>query len=319
MKNTFLIVSFLINTSLLLAQMEAKMDIHEETYKETHKENSEGGWTIDGNVLPAIGQAAFNENWLGGGTSDLAIGLNASSAINYRKRSFIIDNEITVDYGIARYRGTDGVMRKTSDRFEVNSILGSQIGESLLYYSLILNFKTQFDKGYKYERDEFDNEIRTETSHILSPADIKLGPGILWKKNDHLSINFSPAIGRITIVDRDFTRVDPLDHKALEHYENHLYYGVEANKTSLLEFGAAIRAFSKFEVLKNVTMTNALELYSNYLEAPKNVDLGYTTNIVLMIGKHLSTSIVLETIYDDDAIGSLQIREAFGIGANYHF
>ncbi|PKV52890.1 Protein of unknown function (DUF3078) [Aquimarina sp. MAR_2010_214] len=321
MKESFLIISLLINSFILMAQDEAMIDIDKETYEERNTEHLEEGWSVEGNIFPVVGQTAFNDNWIGRQPVDMTVGLTVSSAINYKKEKVIIDNEVAAGYGIGATRLTDNdrSIRKISDHFEVNSILGSKIRRSQLYYSLALNFKTQFNRGYQYKEDELGNEIKTERTHFFSPADIKLGPGILYKKEEHFFVNVSPVAGRVTLVDRTFTEVDPLDEEALEHYENHRYYGVEANKSSLWEFGTAIRTFLKFDIVKNLSFSNSLELYSNYLEAPQNVDLDYTANLSLVVGKYLSTRVVFRMVYDDDAVGNLQIKEAFGIGANYQF
>ena len=66
-------------------------------------------------------------------------------------------------------------------------------------------------------------------------------------------------------------------------------------------------------------MENILNLYSNYLEDPQNVDLDYTMNIKMKINELLTTNFIFQTIYDDNAIGAFQVREVFGLGFNYSF
>ncbi|WP_103866398.1 DUF3078 domain-containing protein [Aquimarina sp. I32.4] len=333
MKNIFLIATTFLVVAVLNAQdYEARYQASNESgnhytnSKKSHdvegkkSEGHEEGWALEGGINPMFGQATFNDKWVGGGTSDISGGVTILSVFNYKKEKLIFDNEILADYGIARDSRDGRIIHKTNDKLEVNSLLGLRIKElTSVYYSMFFNFKTQFDKGYKYKEDEFGDEYKIETSHILSPADIKVGPGMLWKKSEHFFLNISPAAGRLTIVDKDFTRVDLHDEEAMEHYEHHKYFGVEANKASLFEFGATLRFFSKFEIMKDLSVSNSIELYSNYLEAPQNVDVNYNMSLMMMIGKHLSTSFVFESIYDDDAIGGLQIREGFGLGVNYEF
>ncbi|WP_062054811.1 DUF3078 domain-containing protein [Aquimarina longa] len=324
MKFIYTIVMLLGSCNILFAQEETHPEVLAEadditSVEETHRrEFHEEGWTTEGSISSLFGHSAFNKHWLGGGTSDVSMEFNIVSGLNYEKGKFISENEVTAEYGIARdteYKNT----HKTNDRFEINSISGIKIRKSRMYFSFLLNFKTQFDRGYKYEKDEFNKNTRKEISRILSPGDIKFGPGIFWKNNKMLSINITPMAGRFTLVNKIFTKVDPLDKEALEAYEHHKYYGVEANKTSLFEFGTAVRAFYKFEILKDIFMTNTVELYSNYLEAPQNVDLNYNANLSMLIGKYFTARILFEAIYDDDAIDNIQVREGFGLGANYMF
>ena len=101
---------------------------------------------------------------------------------------------------------------------------------------------------------------------------------------------------------------------------NMSYYGVEANETTRFELGAAVRGYYKANLMKNISMENILALYSNYLEDPQNVDIDYTMNLVMQVNKYISTNLVFQAIYDDNAQrNGFQIREAFGLGFNYTF
>jgi hypothetical protein len=66
-------------------------------------------------------------------------------------------------------------------------------------------------------------------------------------------------------------------------------------------------------------MENRLNLYSNYLQDPQNVDVDYQMNVVMKINRYLSANIALQTIYDDNAIKAVQVREVFGLGVNCGF
>ena len=57
-----------------------------------------------------------------------------------------------------------------------------------------------------------------------------------------------------------------------------------------------------------------LKLFSNYLEDASNVDLDYLAQIDVDVNPLLSTQLIFQLIYDDNAISRLQVREVFGIG-----
>lgn len=40
-------------------------------------------------------------------------------------------------------------------------------------------------------------------------------------------------------------------------------------------------------------------------------------NVVMTINKYLTTNLIFQAIYDDNAVGAFQIREMFGLGINY--
>jgi uncharacterized SAM-dependent methyltransferase len=71
--------------------------------------------------------------------------------------------------------------------------------------------------------------------------------------------------------------------------------------------------------MTNVTAENALNLYSNYLEDPQNVDINYSLNIIMKINKFLSANFAFQAIYDDNAFRGLQTRQVFGLGVNFGF
>ena len=71
--------------------------------------------------------------------------------------------------------------------------------------------------------------------------------------------------------------------------------------------------------MANVSMENTLNLYSNYLEAAKNVDMDYTLSMVMRINRYLTTNLVFQAIYDDNAFQGFQTRQIFGLGMNFGF
>ena len=129
---------------------------------------------------------------------------------------------------------------------------------------------------------------------------------MLWKKSDNFKVNIAPATARFIFVHGHFT-------------ENGESFGVEQGETSRFEFGASLSALYKFDIMENVSAENKLNLYSNYLEKPENVDIDYELNVVMQINRFLSTNIAFQTIYDDNAYKGFQIRQMVGLGLNYKF
>lgn len=96
-------------------------------------------------------------------------------------------------------------------------------------------------------------------------------------------------------------------------------FGVLQGDSSRFELGASISVYCKLNLIPNVSIENRLNLYSNYLQDPQNVDVDYQMNVVMKINRYLSANIALQTIYDDNAIKAVQVREVFGLGVNYGF
>jgi hypothetical protein len=263
----------------------------QETSKDTTKL-----WTKKGQVTLLFNQSIFNNEWLAGGTTNFSGNLGLNYDFNYKKGAVIWDNKCIVAYGLTKIKAAE-IASKTDDRLELNSLWGKK-ASNVWYYSIFFNFKTQMDSGF----DVNQNKI----SRFFSPAFFQFGPGILWKKNNNLSLNFAPSTAKLILVNNHFTELGPS-------------FGVLQGDNSRFEFGASISAYCKLILMTNVSIENRLNLYSNYLEDPQNVDVDYQMNVVMKINRYLSANIALQTIYDDNAIKAVQVREVFGLGANYGF
>ncbi|MBQ0733763.1 DUF3078 domain-containing protein [Aquimarina celericrescens] len=269
------------------------------------------GWKTKGKFSLLFNQSAFNFDWQGGGTSNIAGNAVSDVEFNYKKNNLTWYNKILADYGLSFIKD-EKFARKTSDRIELNSRLGKRIGNGNWNYSFFANLLTQFDKGFRFEADpETEETIRIEETHFFSPAFLKAGPGILWKKSDDLNINLAPVTSRIIFVDKEFTNV--------EGYQDGDYFGVDAGESTRFEFGGSLVANLKFSLSENFYINNALSLYSNYIENPENIDIDYTFNLNLKINRYISFSFVFQSIYDDNATGAFQIRQITGIGLDYKF
>lgn len=250
-------------------------------------------WTRGGVITFLANQSTF-KNWQAGGESNISANLNANYDINYEKGDWVLKNKIQAAYGITKIKGLPE--QKTDDRFEVTSNLGKR-ASGHWFYSLFFNFRTQFDHG-------LNQTTGIRISEFMSPAFIQLGPGMLWKKSDNLRFNIAPASTRLIIVDRKFT-------------QEASSFGVEQGETTRWEFGASLNGYYRFKIMENVTVENILNLYSNYIEDPQNVDIDYQLNIVMKINTYLSTNFNFQMIYDDNAFRGLQTRQVIGLGVNY--
>lgn len=275
----------------------------EKTVKKTIDTTS-NGWKTKGNLIFLFNQSNFN-NWQAGGENNISGNLGINYDFNYKKDKITWDNKVIASYGLIQTKNAD-FEKKTDDRFEYNSVFGKKAG-GYWYYSFFMNFRTQFTKGYVYSKDTNGKEIRTESTNVFSPGYLTFGPGLLWKKSDNFKFNMAPITSKVTYVDKSMT------------LPNKKYFGVEEGRSYRYELGFYASGYFKFELMQNVTMENTLNLYSNYLEKPQNVDLDYTMNMVMKINRYLSTNLVFQTIYDDNAFPGFQTRQIFGLGVNYGF
>lgn len=261
--------------------------------EETEKKEAKDGWKRGGNISFLFNQSAFN-NWLAGGANNISGTLGLNYDFNYTKGDWTWDNKLIASYGLTKIKKE--AVQKTDDRLELNSLLGKR-ASGYWYYSAFLNFKTQMSSTY------VDN---VQTSHFFSPAYFQFGPGMLWKKSDNLKINIAPATSKLILVDAHLTDLGPA-------------FGVKQGESSRYELGAAVNAYYKLDIMKNISVENILNLYSNYLEDAQNIDLDYTVNVVMKVNKYISANLSMQAIYDDNAYRGFQTKEIFGLGVNYGF
>jgi len=262
-----------------------------------------GPWTKKGNASLLFNQSTFS-NWVAGGENNVSGNLGLNYDFNYAKGDWSWDNKLIASYGIVKTK-TSAFAKKTDDRIYFNSVLGKKATERW-YYSAFVNFRTQFTKGYLYTRDG-EGEHREEFTSFLSPAYLYAGVGMLYKRDENLKINLSPVTSKFTFVDKAFT------------LPNEEYFGVKEGKTIRYELGFNASMYYKLDVIANVQFENILNLYSNYLEDPQNVDIDYQLNIVMRINRYLTTNLMFQVIYDDNAYRGFQVRQVFGVAANYGF
>lgn len=288
-------------------------------------EEVKDGWKKSGKITLLINQSAFS-NWQAGGDNNFAGNLNLNYDINYLKGDWTWDNKILASYGLTNNK--DDGARKTDDRLELNSILGKKIKKHWSA-SFFMNFKTQFTDGYAYEDDFIDQNPTFSnedfpTSGFFKPAYWSFGPGVMWKKNDNLYVNLSPLTAKFTFITSEIFSYNDEDYFDGDGNQLYVYessndietYGVKPGDSYLFEFGFNARAYYKFDLMKNINVENILNLFSNYLDKPQNVDIDYTMNIVMKINDVFSTNLTFQTIYDDNAYSGFQIREIFGLGVN---
>ena len=259
-------------------------------------------WTKRGNVTVLLNQTGFSD-WVGGGTNNFSATIKFDYEWEYKDKGWDWLTNVESAFGIAKYKNAP-FARKIDDRILIQSIVGKEFTRNLSF-SAFFNFTSQIGNGYKYKKDSENNEIRELTTRIFSPAYFQIGSGFLWKKDEKIWVNYSPIASRLILVSKKFT--DDL-------LENETYFGVSQNKSSRYELGANLTFHSEGKLLENVNYKQDLKLFSNYIEEASNIDLDYLAQIEINVNPLLTTQLIFQLIYDDNAVSRLQVREVFGVG-----
>jgi len=264
-------------------------------------------WRTGGIFNFNFGQTSLT-NWAAGGDQ---LALNINGFLNlfafYKKDRHAWDNSI--DLAIGYVKTTSSGTRKADDRIDLISKYGYRIFDNW-YLSALFNLRTQFTNGFNYPT----NDSAVKVSTFFAPAYVLLSLGLDFKPNDEFSLFLSPATNRWVIV-----LDDTLSSKRA--------YGVEPGENARYEIGAYLSANYTKELVKNLTYKGKLDLFSNYRNNPKNVDIFMTNLFSLNFFKGLSATVGLDLIYDDDVrifgpnsdAPRTQVRQYVGIGYSTKF
>ncbi|MCB8963718.1 MAG: DUF3078 domain-containing protein [Bacteroidales bacterium] len=310
---TVILVSATIAVKSQVTEAEAKL--------KTQTKDTLEGWKLGGVIGATVAQTSLT-NWAAGGQSSFAVNGVFSTFANYKKGKNAWDNSLDLGYGILNQEDVK-YTKKTDDKIDILSKYGREVRKSL-YFAGLLNFKTQMTTGYNYPTDS----TRTKISNLLAPAYLVGALGLDYKPNSHLSVFAAPATAKFTFVNDTML-------------SNAGAFGIDKGDKVKSEFGGYIRfIYSKndftSEMLKNVSFTTKLDLFSNYAEDPQNIVVNWETLIAFKVNKYININISTHLIYDDKVkIGKdsnnngvieeneikprVQFKELFGAGVSFKF
>jgi hypothetical protein len=238
-------------------------------------------WDFGGTFGLNFNQSYFS-NWAAGGQNSISTTALTSLFANYKKGKHSWVNTLDLAYGIIAQDGQSAI--KTDDRIDFTSKYGYQTNNENWYYSGLVNFRTQFAEGFEIEDGR---EIGTSISDFLAPAFSIVAIGADYKPNEKFSVFLSPATSKITIVTVDRLATD---------------FGLDAGDNARFEIGAFVKVSYQDDIFENVNLLTKIDLFSNYVENPQNVDVNWETLITMKVNSWLAATLTTQLIYDDDII-----------------
>nr|WP_291962921.1 DUF3078 domain-containing protein [Maribacter sp.] len=284
-------------------------------------------WETENSFGINISEVAF-VNWNAGGDNAIS-GLGfLKFARKYKFNNFQWDNKLELRYGLNAQEGRK--LRKTEDVIRLSSNLGfKKDNDSRWFYSVQLNFNTQFSNGYKYpDRD-------TPISRFMAPGYLLFGAGTSYiTKDEKFNLYLSPLTQKSTFVlDQDLAdngafgvqeAILDADGNVITPGENHL-----------LELGILITNNFNYTIADNIEMKSRLNLYTDYIKSFGNVDIDWELTLNMKVNKFISTSLGTQMIYDDDilfdvvkndngtivnpGVPKIQFKQVLGVGILYGF
>jgi hypothetical protein len=230
-----------------------------------------------------MSQSALS-NWIKGGENSFSTSMDITEFANYDNKAKNLSSVNFFRIKMGFLKSGNNPVRKNLDLIETNSKLNHK-AFGKFDFSAILLFKTQLAPGYNYSAPEPYPMV----SKFLNPAVLTVGFGLDYKPNKTTSLNFSPFSYKGTYMT---DTVKPLDQTL---------YGIPKDKKALHEPGVSLMVTNEYKPTKSVTITNRLQLFTNYIHNPQNVDVDWemiaTANLNWFTDVRLNTHL----IYDDDS------------------
>jgi len=232
-----------------------------------------------------LNQAALS-NWVKGGESSISTALDVTGYADYVNKELKVssDNFARLKFGYIE-TGQDGI-RKNIDLLETNSKLNHK-AFGKFDFSAILLFKTQIALGRNYFKTAAGRDTSNLVSKFMNPAVLTIGLGLDFKPNKTTSINFSPLSYKGTFV-TDTVHIDQTQ------------YGIAKNRKSLNEPGVSIMITNEFKPIESVTIVNRVQLFTNYIHKPQNVDVDWEMIVTAKLNWFTDVRFNPHLIFDDD-------------------
>jgi len=285
--------------------------------------DSLAGWKKGGAGSITFSQASLT-NWASGGQNTIAANSFFNLFSNYKRRKCTWDNSIDVAYGLIKQGNAKFV--KSDDRIDLSSKFGRKAFDHC-FYAALFNFRTQMTPGYAFPN------LTNKISDFMAPAYITTALGLDYKPFKDFALFVSPLTSKITIVNNDSLAAIGafgVDKGMIDST------GTIVQKGSKIryELGGYLKFTWKIEITKAAVFTTRLDLFSNYLHNPQNIDVFWENVLVVKVGKYIGLTAGTTLIYDDDikinldtdddgvndsSGPRLQFKQVFGVGFSFKF
>lgn len=223
-------------------------------------------------------------NWAAGGQSNISLLTKFDQNWNNARGKLGWDSELHLAFGLL-HRPEDRVVIKTDDRIEWSTKIGYRTTANG-FLTCMAHFRSQFAPGFALEngvpmRDQLN-------SNFMAPGYGVVAAGIDTKAPDGgLSLFLAPITFKGTwVLDDDLSAAGA--------------FGVTPGERSRYEMGGYVKMNFKHPFSPDVSYAVRLDLFSNFLNDPQNIDI-YSDHVLLMkVNPWLTTSISATLIYDDD-------------------
>jgi hypothetical protein len=284
--NALVLLFFLISFSVL-AQAEEEPAAKDTTY-----------WKTSYAFAINLNQAAFSDNWTGGGVSSFALGTALNVKPQYKKDKISWNTELDILLGTVRNRGQSA--RKSADRILFDSKVGYDLSKKWnLLFSM--NYISQVAPGFNFETVAGE-EQKSLISKFMNPAYLTYGFGMEYVPVSWFKARLLPLSPRHTFV---------LDTSLYLNVPRN--YGVEIGERVRNEWGG-FTLWMDFDknLAENLNLKTRYFLFGNY-ESGK-IDHRLDVIVNAKITRYINVNFTAIGLYDSDQANAMQFAQTLGVG-----
>ena len=239
-------------------------------------------WQLGANTNIGFTQTHIGKYWQKGGQSALSLLIILKGTANYSRADGKVkwENSVEMRNGYIKTGGDDSELQKNDDKLELTSRYGVSAFKKW-YYSVELNFETQFFRGYNYPTSKYPDPI----SSFLAPAKTFMKLGLDYKPNNDFSLLLSPVTIKNVFV-KDTILIDQTK------------FGVDTGKKAYWEPGLNADVTYRKELTKDIIYSTRYKMFINYLDPLKKYDINWENQLNVKLTNYINMQMMLHMIYD---------------------
>lgn len=246
-------------------------------------------------------QAAFSDNWQGGGVNSIAFSGTLAAALERHRNRLNWMNTLLLQYGLLQNQGQS--VRKSQDQIYIDSKVGYNLSKTWDLFGAV-NFISQFADGFRFT-DTAGVEYSTLISRFMSPGYLTESFGLKYQPVDYFYVRFGLIAFRQTFVlDKNLYLTEPNN------------YGVPIGETMLNQTGMQLLSEFNKNVMKNL---NVKARYLGFMPYDVPADMVHRVDLLFTgkINELFSTQLGFTFIRDVQQANQWQYSQTFAFGFLY--
>ncbi|MCB9313065.1 MAG: DUF3078 domain-containing protein [Lewinellaceae bacterium] len=253
------------------------------------------GWVTGGAIGLDFAQLMMANPRVGSGDNRIAFGGLGNLYANYTNGRHTWSNNASLQLAVQKLADID--WQKSLDVLRVNSQYGYKTKNEKWSIAGLLTFESLTMPTYPGNFLKAQEETAMAQAKFLSPFRLELSPGIQYKPDAHFTFFFAPASYKlIYVADQEIADLGIHGTKLVDDNDPTLGY-----EQAFHQLGARLNAVYTNKYFNDkIAFSSKLDLFSNYLNNPQNIDVLWQNDLGWQIWKSLSLNFLLEAFYDHD-------------------